>query len=234
MIVESVSKQPDGTFVIKGVRDGSGDPFGYQAKTVILTTGVHPRELTVPGEKEYRIKGVTYCTTCDGPLFKDKIVATVGGGNSALESALMLADIATKVYVVNKNAQFKGEQVLIDKLVAKPNVEILYNAKTTKIFGEQFVTGMKYTDAQGTEQTLAVEGIFVHIGMVPNSGIVPSDVERDAFGQIKVNASMETNVPGLYAAGDVTTVPFKQIVIAAGQGCIATLSAVNYLNMLPK
>lgn len=234
MIVQSVAKQSDGTFVVKGIRDGLGDPFEYQAKAVILTTGVHPRELTVPGEKEYRIKGVTYCTTCDGPLFKDKIVATVGGGNSALESALMMADIAKKVYVINKNAHFKGEQVLIDKLVAKPNVEILYNAKTKEIFGEQFVKGLKYTDPEDKEYTLELEGIFVHIGMVPNSGIVPADVQRDTFGQIKVNENMETSVAGLYAAGDVTTVPFKQIVIAAGQGCIATLSAVNYLNMLPK
>lgn len=234
MIVQAVVKQPDGTFRVKGIRDGLDEAFEYEAKTVILTTGVHPRELTVPGEKEYRIKGVTYCTTCDGPLFKDKVVATVGGGNSALESALMLSDIAAKVYVVNKNAKFKGEQVLIDKLIAKQNVEILYNAKTKEIFGEQFVKGLKYADADGQERTLDVEGIFVHIGMVPNSGIVPPEVERDAFGQIKVSESMETSVPGLYAAGDVTTVPFKQIVVAAGQGCIATLSAVNYLNMLPK
>ena len=245
--VESVQKQDGGGFLIK---TKSGQI--YSAKTVIITTGVHPRPLNLPGEREFRNKGVSYCTTCDGPLFGGKVVATIGGGNSALESGLMLADIAAKVYVLNKNPQFKGDNVLIENLKKKQNVEIIYNANTTEIFGQQFVTGLKYKSkdpaqslsadrhsekgralggASG-EQEIKVDGIFIHIGMVPNSGVVPAEVEKNKFGEIIVNANCETNIPGLYAAGDVTDVPFKQIVIAAGQGCIATLSAVQYLNKL--
>lgn len=239
--VESVKKQENpvkspegdngagGAFVIK-TKDGKE----YYANAVIITTGVHPRPLNVPGEKEFRNKGVSYCTTCDGPLFGGKMVATIGGGNSALESGLMLADIAAKVYVLNKNPQFKGDNVLIENLKKKQNVEIIYNAGTTEIFGDKFVTGLKYEDKDGKEQELKVDGTFIHIGMVPNSGIVPAEVEKNKFGEIVVNQNTETNVPGLYAAGDVTNVPFKQIVIAAGQGCIATLSVVQYLNKLSR
>jgi len=242
--VTSIMKQSDGTFCISTHQDGVGMAMGkvedtvepknkcdYVAKAVITTTGVHPRELTVPGEKEYRNKGVSYCTVCDGPLFRGKVTATVGGGNSALESALMLADISSKVYVINKNAQFKGEQVLIDNLLKKKNVEILYNAKTKQISGEQFVTALTYEDASG-EKEIKVDGIFVHIGMVPNSNLIGPGVAVDQFGQIVVNMNGETNIPGLYAAGDVTTIPHKQIVIAAGQGAAAVLSAVQYLNRM--
>ncbi|MBI2674156.1 MAG: FAD-dependent oxidoreductase [Candidatus Yanofskybacteria bacterium] len=247
--VEKVVKQPDGSFCIQTKRDGitmAGDKTAeqangravcdYLANTVIITTGVHPRPLNVPGEKEFRNKGVSYCTTCDGPLFGGKIVATIGGGNSALESGLMLADIAAKVYVLNKNPQFKGDDVLIENLKKKQNVEIIYNANTMEILGDKFVTGLKYKDnspiGEGNERELKLDGTFIHIGMMPNSGIVPEEVEKNQFGEIVVNANCETNMPGLYAAGDVTNVPFKQIVIAAGQGCIATLSAVQYLNKL--
>lgn len=242
--VTHVKKMENGYFCITAQQDGvfmAGEKLGtphenqatcdYTAKAVIVTTGVHPRELNVPGEKAFRTKGVSYCTTCDGPLFRGKVTATIGGGNSALESALMLADISSKVYVINKNAQFKGESVLIEKLKAKPNVEILYSAQTAEITGEQFVKALKYKDASG-EHEIAVDGIFVHIGQVPNSHVAPTDVARDEFNQIIVNDHCETNIPGLYAAGDVTNVPFKQIVIAAGQGCIATLASVQYLNRL--
>jgi alkyl hydroperoxide reductase subunit AhpF len=246
--VRSIIKQADGLFCISVNKDGpmmAGDKMesvdvenapkcDYDAKAVIIATGVHPKELGVPGEKEFRNKGVTYCTTCDGPLFTAKTTAVVGGGNSALESALMLADIASQVYVINKNAQFKGEQVLIDKLVTKPNVKIIYQAKTTEIMGEQFVATVKYIDQAGASQELKTDGVFIHVGMVPNSSLVPSEVAKDNFGQIIVDVNCATNVPGLFAAGDVTNVPFKQIVIAAGQGCIATLSAVQYIDRISK
>jgi len=224
--VESVSENGDGNFIIKTSEDE------YQARTVIVATGVHPRELNITGEKEFRNKGLSYCTTCDGPLFKNKVVATIGGGNAALESALMLSDIAEKVYLINKNAIFKGEQVLIDKVQAKANIEIIYETLTSEILGEQFVSGLKYNDKYDTSHELSVSGIFVHIGQIPNSSLVPSTVERDKFGQIMVNTRCETNIPGLFAAGDVTNVAYKQIVIACGQGCIAGLSAVEYLNRL--
>lgn len=246
--VEKITKMPDGTFCITakagagpkmatekladGQKTNAGLTCDYVTKTVIVTTGVHPRELNVPGEKEFRNKGVSYCTVCDGPLFKGKIVATIGGGNSVLESGLMLADIAEKVYVINKNLQFKGEQLLIDNLILKKNVERIYNANTTQIGGDEFVTGLKYTDTNSQEQELKVDGIFIHIGMLPNSGLVSPEVDKNQSGEIMVDKNCQTNIPGLYAAGDVTDVPFKQIVISAGQGCCAVLSAVNYLNKL--
>lgn len=225
--VESINKKEDSSFLIK---TETGQE--YLAKTIIVATGVHPRPLNIPGEKEFRNKGVSYCTTCDGPLFGGKVTATIGGGNSALESGLMLADIASKVYVINKNPQFKGDQVLMDNLKNKEKVEIVYNANTVEVLGDKFVTSLKYKDKENNEHELKVDGIFIHIGMIPNSGIVPEEVEKNQFGEIKVNANCETGVPGLYAAGDVTDVPFKQIVVAAGQGCIATLSTVQYLNKI--
>ncbi|HWA64486.1 MAG TPA: FAD-dependent oxidoreductase [Candidatus Paceibacterota bacterium] len=240
--VTLISRQSDGTFCIsvntdgeamamdKVIPDHGAHTCDYVAKAVIVATGVHPRELGAPGEKEFRNKGVTYCTTCDGPLFGGRTTAVIGGGNSALESALMLADIAASVTVINKNPEFKGEKVLIDKLAAKPNVKIIYNAQTTEIVGDQFVTGLKYKDAAGAIQELKTDGVFVHIGMVPNSSLVPSETTKNQFGEIAVDGNCQTNIPGLFAAGDVTNVPFKQIVIAAGQGCIAALSAVQYLN----
>jgi len=248
--VEKVTKQEDGTFCIstkKGsnigmaiekLPDGKNGSLkcDYVAKAVIVATGVHPRELGITGEKEYRNKGVSYCSTCDMPLFTGKTVAVIGGGNSALESALMGVDICKKVYVINKNATFKGDDVLIKKLTSYPKdkVEIIYEVGTKEIVGDKFVTGLKYTDKAGTEYELKLDGILVHIGMVPNSNIVPDNVEKNPFGEIKVNARCETNIPGLYAAGDVSDVQFKQIVIAAGQGCTATLAAVQYLNQLSK
>jgi alkyl hydroperoxide reductase subunit AhpF len=242
--VEKIIKQPDGTFCIIAKRDGvtmasdkikslAGEDTprcDYKAKAVIVASGVRPRELNIPGEKEFRNKGVTYCTTCDGPLFGGKTVAVIGGGNSALEAALMLTDIAEKVYVINKNPAFKGDAMLIDNLKTKKNIEIIYNAKTREIIGAEFVSSLTYDDETGNARQLSVEGVFIHIGMVPNSGLVPPETEKNAFGEIVVNKNCETNIPGLYAAGDVTDIPFKQIVIAAGQGAIAALSAVNYLN----
>lgn len=241
--VRMVIKQDDGLFCVSVNKDSprmamdkmedinieEAPKCDYDAKAVIIATGVHPKRLGVPGEEEYRNKGVTYCTTCDGPLFNGKITTVIGGGNSALESGLMLADIASKVYVLNKNSEFKGEQVLIDKLSSKPNVEIIYKAQTTGVIGEQLVTAVQYKDSTGADKELKTDGIFIHIGMVPNSGLVP-DVAKNNFGEIIVNQNCETNIPGLYAAGDVTNVPFKQIVIAAAQGCVAALSAVQYVN----
>ncbi|MEK7151637.1 MAG: FAD-dependent oxidoreductase [Patescibacteria group bacterium] len=229
--VGGIIKQADGTFGITAKKDGAS-VVDYTAKTIIVTTGVHPRELNIPGEKEFRNKGVSYCTVCDGPIFTGKITTVIGGGNSALEAGLMLADISSKVYVINKNSVFKGDQILLDNLLTKKNVEIIYNANAAEIIGQEFVTILKYKDQGGGINELKTDGVFIHIGMVPNSGIVSSGVDKNQFGEIKVNANCETNIPGLYAAGDVTDVPFKQIVIAAGQGCCAVLSAVQYLNKL--
>src|SRR3989344_4313482 len=218
--VEKITKQEDGTFCIATKKRSSASMASekisegeepalkcdYVAKTVIVTTGVHPRTLGLPGEKEFRNKGVSYCSTCDMPLFTGKTVTVIGGGNSALESALMGVDIAKKVYVINKNATFKGDDILIQKLTSqsKDKVEIFYETSTKEFVGNQFITGIKYTDKAGQEFELKTDGIMVHIGMVPNSNIVPNNVEKNPFGEIKVNTRCETNIPGLYAAGDVS------------------------------
>lgn len=246
--VEKITKLDNGSFCITaktGISEATAmdqlanDPDGalrcdYTAKAVIVTTGLHPKPLNVTGEKDFRNRGLSYCSTCDMPLFMGKTVTVIGGGNSALEAGLMGADIASKVYVINKNPQFKGDQILLDNLQKKANVEIIYNAMTKEITGDKMVTAVKYELSPpaggGQVQELKTDGVFIHIGNVPNSGIVPLEVAKNNFGEIIVNGNCETNVPGLYAAGDVTNVPFKQIVIAAGQGCIAALSAVQYLN----
>jgi alkyl hydroperoxide reductase subunit F len=226
-LVTLITKESEGKFTAT-----LDDSSTMQGKAVIVATGVHPRELGVPGEKEYRLKGVSYCTVCDGPLFAGKVTVTIGGGNSALESALMMADIASQVYVINKNAQFKGEQVLIDNLAAKKNVTVIAEAKTTDIFGDTFARGLHYTDKEGQSHELAFDGAFVHIGQVPNSSLVPTDVKKNQFGEIEVDRYGATSVPGIFAAGDVTDVPHKQIIIAAGMGATAALSAVQYINRL--
>jgi alkyl hydroperoxide reductase subunit AhpF len=249
VLIDKVIVKEDGTFCVTAKKEGETGSAAektqvhengamkcdYEAKAVIVSTGVHPKPLDIPGEKEFRGKGVTYCTTCDGPLFKDKVTATIGGGNSALESSIMMAGIAKKHYIINKNPQFKGDEVLLDKIAGLDNVEIIYNAMTSEIMGEQFVTGLKYKDVNTNEEKqLDVDGIMVHIGMIPNSDIVPEEVEKNEFGEIVVDMRGETNIPGLYAAGDVTNVPFNQIVIAAGQGASAVLSAIEYINRLEK
>ncbi len=229
--VEKITRLEDGTFCI-AVKDSKAGKCDYAAKAVIVATGVRPKELNISGEKEFRNKGVTYCTVCDGPLFAGKITAVIGGGNSALEAGLMLADIAEKVYVINKNPIFKGDAILLDNLKTRKNVEIIYNARAKEVIGSEFVNGLKYNDGAGDTQELKVNGIFIHIGMVPNSTLVPSETEKNAFGEIIVNKNCETNIPGLYAAGDMTDTPFKQIIIAAGQGTTAALNTVSYLNKL--
>ncbi|MBI4120401.1 MAG: FAD-dependent oxidoreductase [Parcubacteria group bacterium] len=219
----------EGNFFVVSGNSADGSSFQDKAKVVLISTGVHPRELNVPGEKEFRNKGLSYCTVCDGPLFAGQIVATIGGGNSVLESAIMLAGIASKVYVVNKNPKFKGEQVLIDKVSGLANVEIIYEAMTQSILGDKFVKALEYRDKSGQVRKLEVGGVFVHIGQTPNSSFVEG-VELNEFKEIKVDLVGRTNMPGLFAAGDVTNMPHKQIVIAAGQGVAAVLTAVEYLN----
>lgn len=217
-------------------KDGAGMEKQYQTKTIIIATGIHPRQLGIVGEKEFDRKGVTYCTVCDGPLFKNKITTTIGSGNSALESAIMMAGIAKKVYLISKypnnhenNFGFpKGENILINKLKTLSNIEIIYNATTSEIFGEKSVTGLKYT-ADGEVKTIETQGIMVHIGQIPNSQFIDS-VKKNKMNEIMVDAKCQTNVPGILAAGDVTDVAYKQIGISAGQGITSALAAIEYIN----
>lgn len=221
-------KKEENIFLVSG-KNPDGSLFEEKAKTVLVATGVHSRELNIIGEKEFRNKGVSYCTVCDGPLFSGQVVATIGAGNAALESALMLSGIASKVYLINKYPAFKGEDVLISKVKFASNIEIIYEAMTSAILGDNFVNALEYKNKAGETQKIDVKGVFVHIGQLPNSSLV-GGIELDETKQIKVNLRGETNIAGLFAAGDVTNIPYKQIVIAAGQGVTALLSAVDYLN----
>ena len=202
-----------------------------KAKTVILSTGARWRNVNVPGEAEYKNKGVAYCPHCDGPLFKGKRTAVIGGGNSGIEAAIDLAGIVAHVTVIEFADQLKADAVLVNKLNSLGNVTVHTNAQTTEITGsEGKVNGLKYKDrVTGVEHHLALEGVFVQIGLVPNTEFLKGVVELSKFGEIVVDAKGHTNVSGVFAAGDCTTVPFKQIVIAAGDGAKAALSAFDHL-----
>ena len=202
-----------------------------QAKTVILSTGARWRNVNVPGEQEYKNKGVAYCPHCDGPLFKGKRTAVIGGGNSGIEAAIDLAGLVEHVTVVEFAEQLKADAVLVKKLHSLPNVTVHTNAQTTEITGDgSKVNGLRYKDrATGAEHHVALAGVFVQIGLVPNTEFLKGTVELSKFGEIVVDAKGHTNVPGVFAAGDCTTVPFKQIVIAAGDGSKAALSAFDHL-----
>ena len=202
-----------------------------KARAVILSTGARWRNVGVPGEQEYRTKGVAYCPHCDGPLFKGKKVAVIGGGNSGVEAAIDLAGVVEHVTLIEFMDQLKADAVLVKKLLSLPNVTVHLNAQTLEITGDgQKVNGLRFKDrASGVEQTVALAGVFVQIGLVPNTEFLKGTVELSRFGEVIVDARGATNVPGVFAAGDATTVPFKQIVIAAGDGAKAALAAFDYL-----
>jgi alkyl hydroperoxide reductase subunit F len=202
-----------------------------KSKTVIVSTGARWRNVNVPGEAEYKNKGVAYCPHCDGPLFKGKRTAVIGGGNSGIEAAIDLAGIVAHVTVVEFAEQLKADAVLVKKLQSLPNVTIHTNAQTTEITGaDGKVNGLKFKDrATGVEQLVELEGVFVQIGLVPNTEFLRGTVELSKFGEIVIDAKGHTSVPGVFAAGDCTTVPYKQIVIAAGAGATAALSAFDHL-----
>ena len=206
-----------------------------KAKSVILSTGARWRNVNVPGEAEYKNKGVAYCPHCDGPLFKGKRVAVIGGGNSGVEAAIDLAGIVEHVTLVEFADALKADAVLVNKLKSLPNVAIHVNAQTTEITGDgQKVNGLSYKDRASEEvHHVALEGVFVQIGLVPNTEFLKGTIELSKFGEIMVDAKGHTNVPGVFAAGDCTTVPYKQIVIAAGEGSKAALSAFDYLIRQP-
>jgi alkyl hydroperoxide reductase subunit F len=218
--------QAGGLIEVKLANGGS-----LKSKTVILSTGARWRNVNVPGEAEYKNKGVAYCPHCDGPLFKGKDVAVIGGGNSGVEAAIDLAGVVRQVTVVEFMPELKADAVLVKKLHSLPNVTVHTNAQTMEITGaDGKVNGLRYKDrATNDEHTVALEGVFVQIGLVPNTEFLKGTVELSKFGEIIVDARGHTNVPGVFAAGDCTTVPFKQIVIAAGDGAKAALSAFDHL-----
>ncbi|HVY15403.1 MAG TPA: alkyl hydroperoxide reductase subunit F [Rhodopila sp.] len=211
------------------VRLANGESL--KAKSVILSTGARWRQMNVPGEAEYRNKGVAYCPHCDGPLFKGKRVAVIGGGNSGVEAAIDLAGIVSHVTLLEFDSALRADAVLQTKLRSLANVTVLVSAQTTEVLGDGGkVVGLTYKDrGSGAARTIELEGVFVQIGLVPNTEWLKGVLALSARGEIEVDARGQTSLPGVFAAGDATTTPFKQIVIAAGEGAKAALSAFDYL-----
>ena len=202
-----------------------------QARSVVLSTGARWRTMNVPGEDQYRNKGVAYCPHCDGPLFKGKRVAVIGGGNSGVEAAIDLAGIVAHVTLIEFDGQLRADEVLQRKLRSLPNVDVIVSAQTTEVLGDgSKVTGLVYKDRRnGESHTLQLEGVFVQIGLLPNTEWLKGTVELSPRGEIVIDDRGATSAPGVFAAGDATTVPYKQIVIAMGAGSTAALSAFDYL-----
>ena len=201
-----------------------------KSKSVIVATGARWRELNVPGEKEFKGKGVAYCPHCDGPLFKGKHVAVIGGGNSGVEAAIDLANIVGHVTLFEFAGELKADDILQKRLYSLSNVDVILNAQTLEVLGSDKLNSMIYLDRKTNEKkTIALEGIFIQIGLLPNTDFVKNTVDLSKFGEIIIDSHGQSSLPGLFAAGDVTTVPYKQIIIAMGEGAKASLGAFDYL-----
>ena len=201
-----------------------------RSRSLVISTGARWRNINVPGEAAFKNKGVAYCPHCDGPLFKGKHVAVIGGGNSGVEAAIDLAGVVGQVTLIEYDKALRADAVLVKKLHSLPNVVVITNAQTTEITGDQKVNGLIYKDrATETLHTVTLEGVFIQIGLVPNTDWLKGVVELTKHGEIIVDAKGQTSVPGVFAAGDATTVPFKQIIIAAGDGAKAALGAFDHL-----
>jgi thioredoxin-disulfide reductase len=221
--VKSVEKAEQG-FKVKS------DKAEYETLTVLVATGEKHRKLNVSGEDEYYGKGVTYCATCDAPLFGNKDVAVIGGGNSAMESALFASKYSNKIYILNIESDLKGDDLLIDRVKKEKKIEIIPNVKTTEIIGGKFVTGLKYEQADEAKE-LPVNGVFIEIGLIPVSGFIDI-IKKDKWNQIIVDKDNATDVKGIWAAGDVTDVTEKQIAVAVGEGAKASLKIIKYIDKI--
>jgi alkyl hydroperoxide reductase subunit F len=207
----------------------TSDDKTHLARTVLIASGKHPRRLNVPGEKEFVGKGVAYCSTCDAPLFADLDVAVAGGGNSALGAAIDLIKVAQKVYVVSLTP-LTGDAILQDQVLSSAKVEVFTEYKILRIVGDSAVTGLEIESLKtGEARTLDVQGVFVEIGLLPNSALVVDTLETNRIGEIVIDSRCHTGVAGVFACGDVTDVPYKQVVVAAGEGAKAALAAYDYI-----
>jgi alkyl hydroperoxide reductase subunit F len=227
MNVQQASELVPGKLIEIKLKDGGS----LKGKTVILSTGARWKTINVPGEAEYRNHGVAYCPHCDGPLFKGKRVAVIGGGNSGVEAAIDLAGIVGHVTLIEFGAELRADAVLQRKLNSLANVTVITSAQTTEITGDgKRVNGLVYKDRKSeATKTVELEGVFIQIGLVPNTEWLKGTLALSRHGEIEVDARGQTSIPGVFAAGDVTTVPFKQIVIAVGEGAKAALSAFDHL-----
>jgi len=204
--------------------------FVLQSKTVIIATGARWRNLNVPGEEQFKNKGVAFCPHCDGPMFKNKDIAVVGGGNSGVEAAIDLAGTSSFVTLLEFMPELKADKVLQDKLYSLPNVKVLKNVQVKELKGSKNLEQLVYIDRQTQqEHTIDIQGVFIQIGLMPNTDWLGDFVERNRVGEIIVDNKGATSVPGVFAAGDCTNSPYKQIIISMGSGAIASLSAFEYL-----
>jgi len=227
--VKEIKKMPSGNFLLYTGKEQ------FEARTVIIAMGLSPRRLAVPGEIELNGKGVSYCANCDGPFYKNKDVAVVGGGNSALDAAELMSKIARKVYLIHRSEAFRAFENLVNEVNNRDNIEIILNSEIKQIKGDQKVVGVTIIDKLSqSERNIDLDGIFVEVGRIANTDLVADLVERNSGQQILTNSKAETKTPGLFAAGDVTDCEFKQITVAMGQATVAALSAYQYLQLLDK
>ncbi len=222
--VKKIEKENDGSFTLFTEKEK------LKSKTVILAIGLAPRRLAIPGEEEFAGKGVSYCANCDGPMFKEKTVAVVGGGNAAFDAAEILSKIAKQVYLIHRSEKFKAFEVVVEEVKSRENIEMILNSEVKEITGNQKVEKIKIFNNQTEKETEnAVDGIFIEIGRLANTAIVKDFAERNQHSQIEVDDKFQTKTEGLFAAGDVVAGEFKQITIACGQATIAALAAYQLI-----
>jgi thioredoxin-disulfide reductase len=224
--VKQIEKTSNGNFLLHTNRET------FETKTVIVAMGLSPRRLAVKGEVEFNGRGVSYCANCDGPFFKNKKVAVIGAGNSALDAAEVLSKIASQVYLIQHNDKFKAFDALVAEVQDRQNIEIILNADVASIEGKDKVERIKIVDVKNKEEKeIELDGVFIEVGRIASTDLVGEFVDRNEKHQIIVNSKTETKTPGLFAAGDVTDCEFKQITIATGQATIAALGAYQYLQL---
>lgn len=224
--VKLIERKEDGTYTLHTSTES------YQAKTVIVAMGLSPRRLEIKGEKEFNARGVSYCANCDGPFYKNKVVAVVGGGNAALDAAEVLSKIASQVYLVHRSDQFRGFEVLVEEVKSKQNIELVLDSEVKEIGGEAKVNKIVVINNKTKEERqIDVDGVFIEIGRIASTDLVDEFADRDEKNQILVDEKCRTKTDGFYACGDVTQVPYKQITIACGQATIAALAAYEYLQL---
>lgn len=222
--VSRIEKGEDGNFMVYAGKEN------YEAKTVIVAIGLTPRRLAIPGEVEFSGKGVSYCANCDGPIFRNKTIAVVGGGNSAMDAAEIMSKIAKKVYLIHRQGEFRAFAASIEEAKARGNVEFLLNSEIKEITGDGIVKKIKVFDnKENKESELAVDGVFIEVGRIAATDLVKDFADRNEKMEILVDEKCSTKTGGLFAAGDVTQAPFKQITTACGQGTIAALAAYQYI-----
>jgi len=220
--VFSLEKGKDG-YIVSTDKDGE-----QEARAVIVASGKVPRTLGIPGEEEYRGRGVAYCATCDAPLFRGKKVAVIGGGNSALDAALQLKQIAERIFMMTDEECLAGDEIRRNQVLAAEKIEVYTSAQVTAIRGDRFVRAIDFRDEKGQESQ-EVAGVFIEIGSIPSTAFLPSEIALNELGEIVIDSNNRTSLPGVFAAGDVTNVVEKQIIIAAGEGAKAALSAYAWL-----